>query len=639
MPNANAAEFAQIIGPLSMLLLGEPNRAYSSEFELRYGAKGSLSVDLGKGTWFDHEAGEGGGVLDLVTRETKLTGAERFDWLKQHGFVSDTIHTNGSTAPRAKIVATYDYTDEGGALLFQVCRFDPKDFRQRRPDGHGDWAWSVKGVRHVPYRLPQLLENDDRVVCIVEGEKAADRLWKIGIPATCSAGGAGKWREELNEFFRGADVVVIPDRDPQKLHPKTKEPLFHPDGRPILPGQDHAQMVAKSLSEVATRVRVLELWKHWPEMPWKGDAFDWVDSGGTADKLYALIEKTPDWRGPQANTLILSSRAFVTGFVPPDYIIDGLLQRRFLYSLTGKTGAGKTAILLLIVAHVAEAKKIGDREVEKGRVLYFAGENADDVRMRWIALAQQIGFDIDTIDVHFIAGTFKISAMQDRIRSEIKQIGDIALVIIDTSAAYFEGDDENDNKQNGDHARRLRALTTMPGAPCVIAACHPVKNAADDNLIPRGGGAFLNEVDGNLTAAKTMSGPVAVHWQGKFRGPEFVPIHFTLRTVTHERLKDSKGRLIPTVVASPISEQGLDDMARAERSREDELLVALLDPANCKASQIELARRLGWLMRDGKPYHVLVGRVLKALEKAKLITVERGQIILTKKGKTAAEKV
>ena len=71
--------------------------------------------------------------------------------------------------------------------------------------------------------------------------------------------------------------------------------------------------------------------------------------------------------------------------------------------------------------------------------------------------------------------------------------------------------------------------------------------------------------------------------------------------MTHERLKDSKGRLIPTVVASPLSEQGRDDMARAERSREDELLVVLLDPTNRKASQRELARRLGWMMRDGKP--------------------------------------
>ena len=228
------------------------------------------------------------------------------------------------------------------------------------------------------------------------------------------------------------------------------------------------------------------------------------DKGGGTTEHFPPRGK-PNGPGRNGNKpLILSSAKFVEGFVPPDYVIFGLLQRRFLYSLTGKTGAGKTAILLLIAAHVAEARKIIDRDVEQGRVLYLAGENADDVRMRWIALAQQMGFDLDTIDVHFIPGVFKISEMRDRIRAEIKQIGPVSLIIVDTAAAYFEGDDENYNTQFGDHARRtLRPLTTMPGEPCVIVACHPVKNASDDNLIPRGGGAFLNEMDGNLTAAKT----------------------------------------------------------------------------------------------------------------------------------------
>src|SRR6266403_546951 len=97
-------EFAQIIGPLAQSFFGEPNPALSSEDEHRYGARGSFSVDLRKGTWFDHEAGEGGGALDLVTRELKLEGRDRLEWLESHGFLSDTIKTNGGTVPHAKIV-------------------------------------------------------------------------------------------------------------------------------------------------------------------------------------------------------------------------------------------------------------------------------------------------------------------------------------------------------------------------------------------------------------------------------------------------------------------------------------------------------------------------------------------------------
>ncbi|MGL3108899.1 AAA family ATPase [Bradyrhizobium sp. BR 1432] len=331
-------------------------------------------------------------------------------------------------------------------------------------------------------------------------------------------------------------------------------------------------------------------------------------------------------------SLILSSAEFVAGFMPPDYVIEGVLQRRFIYSVTGRTGAGKTAIMLRLAAHVALGKPITDRTVEQGRVLYLAGENADDVRMRWIPMAQQMGFDIDQAEVFFIAGTFKISEMLARVHAEIERIGEFSLIIVDTSAAYFEGDDENDNKQHGDHARRLRSLTGMPGHPCVIAACHPAKNANDDHLTPRGGGAFLAEVDGNLTAC-VNAGTVELSTQGKFRGPDFVPMHFQLRAVTHERLKDSKERLIPTVVASPLSEEAREEIARAAHRHEDELLVALLDPQNRKASQVDLARRLGWKMRNGEPYHVLVARIIRALTRDKLLANKRGEITLTKEGK------
>ena len=82
------------------------------------------------------------------------------------------------------------------------------------------------------------------------------------------------------------------------------------------------------------------------------------------------------------------------------------------------------------------------------------------------------------------------------------EIGGVTLVIVDTSAAYFEGDDENNNTQAGKHARLLRRLTTVSGAPTVLVACHPTKAASNDSLLPRGGGAFLNEMDGNLACQK-----------------------------------------------------------------------------------------------------------------------------------------
>jgi hypothetical protein len=98
--------------------------------------------------------------------------------------------------------------------------------------------------------------------------------------------------------------------------------------------------------------------------------------------------------------LIRSSAAFVATFTPPEYVLEGMLQRRFIYSFTGQTGSGKTALMLLIAEHTALGRPIGDRTVEKGTVVYFAGENPVDIQMRWIAMAKQHDFDVDQIPFH-----------------------------------------------------------------------------------------------------------------------------------------------------------------------------------------------------------------------------------------------
>ena len=98
-------------------------------------------------------------------------------------------------AGRRVVSGTYDYHDERGALLYQVVRFEPKDFRPRRPHGAGGgWTWDLKGTRRVVYRLRELAEQQ-RVVW-VEGEKDVDRLWALGIAATTSPSGAASWRDD-----------------------------------------------------------------------------------------------------------------------------------------------------------------------------------------------------------------------------------------------------------------------------------------------------------------------------------------------------------------------------------------------------------------------------------------------------------
>jgi AAA domain len=277
--------------------------------------------------------------------------------------------------------------------------------------------------------------------------------------------------------------------------------------------------------------------------------------------------------------------------------------------------------VLALAAHVALGRPLGEREIERGRVLMFAGENADDVCARWIALGHYMDFDVEKIDVHFVPGRFKIADLIEKIRTEMEALGGCALLIIDTSAAYFPGEDENDNVQLGQHASNMRELR-IPGGPCTLINCHPPKNAADDSLLPRGGGAFLAEVDGNLTAVKNAM-TVKVHWQGKFRGPEFDPINFILKGVTTDRLKDSKGRPIWTVFAKFLSDEAEEQMADSARRDEDALLANLIDHGH--ASIAVLAKRMGWLTKNGEPQKSKVHGVLERLKAAKIVRSDRGR--------------
>lgn len=328
---------------------------------------------------------------------------------------------------------------------------------------------------------------------------------------------------------------------------------------------------------------------------------------------------------------IISSADFVRGFTPPDYHIDGIIQSRFFYSLTGMTGTGKTAVMLLIAAATAMGGEIAGRYVKPGRVVYLAGENPDDVAMRWIAAAHHIGFDPESVDVHFMKGTTDVAETLDSIRADVEKLGGADLVMLDTSAAFFFGTDENSNTEAGRHARQLRELTTLPGKPAVIVACHPVKNASADNLLPRGGGAFIAEVDGNLTLAKS-NGLVKMHWQGKHRGPDFEPIMFKLETVTAPTLIDSRGRPVPTVLSKDMSEREVSDVNRQAFGDLDAVLIEI--ERDGAQSTSAMAESIGW-HKESKPDKRRVQSATDRLKREKLAKYEARKWKLTEQGQEA----
>jgi hypothetical protein len=160
-------------------------------------------------------------------------------------------------------------------------------------------------------------------------------------------------------------------------------------------------------------------------------------------------KKANGHKKPGSRLRIVSKADFVAIFIPPDYLIDGILQRGYIYALTGTTGHAKSAIALLISELMGSPDRnatLGKHTVEKGHVLYFVGENPTDICMRVIGADSKRFDDDPTQDqVYFIVGRVEIDKLFDEIAAAVDELGGIDLVIVDTSAAYFFGDDEVSN--------------------------------------------------------------------------------------------------------------------------------------------------------------------------------------------------
>ncbi|MHB8277400.1 MAG: phage/plasmid primase, P4 family [Candidatus Humimicrobiaceae bacterium] len=178
----------------------------------------------------------------------------------------------GTLYVKRKLVATYDHYDENGNFVYQIVRYLPKSFAYRLKDENGNWKYGAEGVKKILYRLPELIKADkDKPILFVEGGKDVDNVRRLGLESTTYFLVKGQWPEEYNKYFVDRTVVLCPDNDET--------------------GRKYSFNIGKSLSGTAKQVKWLEL----PELKDKEDISDWIDRGGTAEKLQKLIDAAPDF--------------------------------------------------------------------------------------------------------------------------------------------------------------------------------------------------------------------------------------------------------------------------------------------------------------------------------------------------------
>lgn len=576
----------EILVGSAKLLWGEPTSQTSTE--LRFGKNGSKSVSIDKLTWFDHEENEGGGWVNLA---------------KRAGYPLSNGHAD------KRIVDAYVYKKPDGSAHQEVTKINQdgkKSFRQYRfVDGKA--VPGVKDIELIPYNLDLIKKHPAARILVVEGEKDAVNLTALGFIATTNPGGAGNWPEYFAQHFVDRNIIILPDNDKA--------------------GKDHAQKVITNLAQVAKSIKLIPL----AGLPEKGDVSDWLKLGNTAEDLKEIILAYPEIEKPMPLGA-LAINSFVKEYQCLDYIVDGILEEGRLYSLTAPSGTGKTAVALNLAEKIALGKPFGQQECKRSGVLFLAGENPSDVRVRVMASIER-NDALKSAPIYFIKNAFDIEQNHDNILKMLDLHPDIRVVMVDTLQAFYQGDDSNSNTQMVAFARALRKIAET--GVVVIVMAHPTKSPTKERNEPYGGGSFVNEIDGNLALWKNEDGTIDFYWCKKFRG-HFEPFQIELKRVEVKTATNSKGIPAITVIANTIGEDRAKEMFVDSIKNETKVLRVYAELDGKHISYSDIARRLGWVVED-KPEKVKVSRCVEKLLAEGLIRQNRHGKFITKKGREDLE--
>lgn len=344
---------------------------------------------------------------------------------------------------KGRITKTYDYVNQDGNLLFQVCRVEPgkngksKDFSQRRPGPNGDWIWNLKGIEPVLYGLPEVLKAQE--ILIVEGEKDVDNIMALGFTATTNPMGAKSWKDSYNEPLKGKNIILIPDNDPE--------------------GREHMTQVAISLNGTAKSLKWIDL----EGLPSKGDVSDWIakrtDKQDAAERLAIMIENADPYEPPKKASIedaILSASDFVLLNVPEKReMLFPWLKENSVNLIAGWRGAGKTWFALSLLDAVSNGKPFGPWEcknpvpclfldgempvgdiIERTNYLQINSDRKNPLHIYSDAYANSLGLP----RAHLASETWRTKMKSILIARKIK------LFVIDNLASLAGGLDENSKK-------------------------------------------------------------------------------------------------------------------------------------------------------------------------------------------------
>lgn len=426
----------------------------------------SMSIGLAgerAGLWHDHATGGGGDLITLwmLTQrygdsefkravedlEHHLGLAGKATWTSPVKRVAEQRQKVASALPKADHslgapVASWHYMSADGVLLAIVRRYDlaqvdeatgkrKKTFRPFRADGSA----GMPDPRPL-YRLPKI--NTASVVVLVEGEKCADALERVGVEATTVMGGA---KSDPNKTdwtpLAGKTVLVWEDND--------------------VAGAGLTERVRPFLEAIGCTVSAVAIPAGKPD---KWDAADAVEAG---EDIAAILQPPP---ATQASRFTFLTLRQLRDLKPPEWRIEGIFPVHGASVIYGAYESFKTFVALDMLLSLAAGREWMGRPSKPCGVLYIAGEGQHGLAPRttgWLN-ARDISDDIPFLVLPQAVALPTPGDIEDLCRAIDALPWRPGVIALDTITRMSGGGSLNDEKDVQSYVRGMDALRLRSGA-------------------------------------------------------------------------------------------------------------------------------------------------------------------------------
>ena len=437
-------DWVEIARPIAIELLGEPTSKKSEEW--RWGRKGSLVLNLESASWYDHEADQGGGIIDLINYK----GGDVVKILEPYNV--DQIKIPQPTKPKTMRLFNREqminlfreaelhvkYSDDFMGMRFPTDHFIKQKYAPFTRHGA---EWSMKRPEGV---LPIYVSDKDKDshVIIVEGEKAmkgGESIYKGDV--CCHHGGVSNWQNCDWSKLKDRKAYIFPDNDEA--------------------GKKFAHELKEHLNDICESVDVIKIPRAFKD---KDDLWDakvnehWKSSEEFIDYCQSNIVRA------RVSFELIPVGRMISDIRKPEWLINDVCEKESVIAIFGQAKAGKSFITVDMAACIALGKEWHGHKAHQAPVVYLAGEGIRNISRRFLAWSKINKADIHQAPLMISSRGARLlddkehQLLKDTISATEDQHGDIGMIIVYTLARNFGGGNENSTEDMNAFIERIDDL-------------------------------------------------------------------------------------------------------------------------------------------------------------------------------------